>query len=76
MQKLIEIAEAAPANTGKLDDIFAAAPGATIMVKVPGGYMAFDNADEAQAFVKNPIVPAGVVRVPYVESVKAVEVVK
>lgn len=71
MKKLIETA-AAPAPAGdksETDRVFETELTAIVAVKVPGGYVVFDNPDEAQEFVKNPVVPVDIVRVPIIPEV-------
>lgn len=78
MKKLIEIPAAAePVGIkSETDRVFETEPAAEIAVKVPGGYVVFDNAGEAQEFVKNPTVPEDIERVEIVTSTPIVESTK
>jgi len=70
MKKMIEVPSVTPvSDKSETDRVFETEPTAKVAVKVPGGYVVFDDATEAQAFAKNPIIPADIVRVPAVAEV-------
>lgn len=74
MKKMVEVTAAAPSgDKSETDRVFDTEPAAKVAVKVPGGYVVFDDAAEAQEFAKNPVVPADIVRVPVI--VQPVEII-